>query len=58
MRPRERGEGRGGERVCEEKEGFSKNINGKWEEERDGEKEVERDRKREITNEIKSKRRN
>jgi len=50
VRTRERGEGRGGERVCEEKEGFSKNINGKWEEERDGEKEDERERKRERTN--------
>ena len=55
MRTRKRGEGRGGERVCEEKEGFSKNINGKWEEERDGENEDERDRKRERTNKIKGK---
>jgi len=36
--------------VCEKKEGFLKNINGKWEEERDG-------AKRERTNEIKRKRR-
>jgi hypothetical protein len=32
--------------VWEEKEGFSKNINGKWEEERDGEKEDEREKER------------
>ena len=46
MRTREGGEGRG-ERVCEEKEGFLKNINGKLEEERDGEKEKEMERKKE-----------
>ena len=45
MRTRERG-GREGERVCEKKEAFLKNINGKWEEERDGEKEHERKRER------------
>jgi len=32
--------------VCEEKEGFLKNINGKWEEERDGAKEDEREKER------------
>ena len=45
MRTRDKGRG---ERVCEEKERFLKNINGKWEEERDGETEVEREREREI----------
>ena len=39
MRTREGG-GVRGERVCEEKEGFLKNIHEKWEEERDGEKET------------------
>jgi hypothetical protein len=36
-----------GERVCEEKEGFLKNIHEKWEEERDGEKENEMKREKE-----------
>ena len=32
--------------MCKEKEGFLKNINGKWEEERDGAKEDERENER------------
>ena len=44
MRTKERG--RGGERVCEEKEGFQKNRKGEWKEERDREKENEREREK------------
>ena len=42
MRTRERVEGRGGERVCEEKEGFQKNRKGEM-----GGRERLRERKRE-----------